>query len=651
MALPPAFLDELRARLSLSQVAGRKVTWDLRKTNQGKGDWWAPCPFHQEKSASFHVDDRKGFFYCFGCQAKGDLFGFVMQSENLGFMEAVEVLAREAGMTMPARDPASAARADRRAQLSDVTEMAARWYRTQLGGAGAREARRYLDGRGLAPATLERFEIGYAPGGRDALRQHLLNKDVPPAMIEEAGLVATPDDGRAPYDRMRDRVIFPIRDGRGRCLGFGGRALSDGAKAKYLNSPETPLFDKGATLYNLRDARAAVGRSDGTGGRLVVAEGYMDVIALAQAGIEGAVAPLGTAITETQLRMLWQAAPEPVVALDGDAAGLRAALRLADLALPVMVAGQSLRFALMPEGQDPDDVIRAGGRAAMEAALDAAQPMVALLWRRVAEGRTLDSPERRAMLDRDLRALVERVEDRSLRRHYAAELARLREALLGPVAVALDPRRRAPWRGRRPPPPRVPTATARASALASGEPGEAEARLEEVALAGLVLRPALVEEFAVELERTRWSREAHARIADALLMLDPVETPEEALRHLRERVGADALDFLLGRPHVRVSPVARAEADDEAVARCVRDTLRRLEARRGRAREVAEAREDYADGADETLTWRLRQAGQRAVAADRAPRDAAAQDEEAEAEMSIRLQAMIDGRVWERRRK
>jgi DNA primase len=647
MSLPPAFLDEIRARLSLSQVVGRKVTWDLRKTNQGKGDWWAPCPFHQEKSASFHVDDRKGFFYCFGCQAKGDLFGFVMQSENLGFMEAVETLAREAGMTMPARDPRAAAKAERRAQLSDVTEMAARWYRTQMTSAGAREARRYLQGRGLTPETLERFEIGYAPNARDALRQHLLNRDVPPAMIEEAGLCATPDDGRSPYDRLRDRIVFPIRDGRNRHVGFGGRALSSEAKAKYLNSPETPLFDKGATLYNLRDARAAVGR----GQRLVVAEGYMDVIALAQAGFEGAVAPLGTAVTETQLRLLWQAAPEPIVALDGDAAGLGAALRLADLALPAMVAGQSLRFALLPEKQDPDDVIRNGGREAMEAILDDARSMLALLWQRATDGRALDSPERRAMLDRDLRTLIGRIEDRSLRRHYAEEIARLREGLIGPVPAPRRTRDRGRgWRTAAPALPIAPAAATRSSALAD-RAADPERLLEEVALAGLVRHPGLVEEFAPELEKTPWGSEGHARLAHALLMVDPVEPLEDVRATIEEAVGRTALDLILSRPHVRISPAARTGVDPDAAALCIRDAFRRLDARRGRARELAEAVEDYSTGADEALTWRLKQAGARAAAAQRAPREASGDVEEAAVEMSERLQSLIDERVWEKRRR
>ncbi len=356
MRLPDSFLDDLRARLSLSQVASRRVTWDMRKTNQARGDWWAPCPFHQEKTASFHVDDQKGFYYCFGCQAKGNVFGFVQETENVGFMEAVEILAAEAGMPMPARDPKSAERSDLRTRLAAVTEAAARWFRAQLATRAGVAARAYLEGRGLARGTLERFEIGYAPG-RGTLIAALRERGIAQDLIEGAGLAYPARDGRPAGEVFRDRIVFPIRDARGRCLGFGGRAMDPGEKAKYLNSPETPLFDKGATLYDLGPARALAGR----GAPLVVAEGYMDVIALAQAEVAAAVAPLGTAVTERQLRLLWRASPEPIVALDGDAAGRRAGLRLAELALPLIEAGQSLRFATLPAGRDPDDVIRDGG--------------------------------------------------------------------------------------------------------------------------------------------------------------------------------------------------------------------------------------------------------------------------------------------------
>ena len=435
MSLPAGFLEELRSRASLSHVVGRKVTWDARKSNQAKGDFWAPCPFHQEKTASFHVDDRKGFYYCFGCHAKGDAVSFVRETENVGFMEAVEILAREAGMQMPARDPKAAERADRGRLLAEVMEAAVRHYRLQLKTAAGAGARDYLARRKLAEATLDRFEIGFAPDLRQGLFDALRAKGVAAELVVDAGLCARPDGGGAPYDRFRGRIIFPIRDGRGRCIGLGGRAMDPQVRAKYLNSPETELFDKGRSLYNHGPAREAAGN----GQALIVAEGYMDVIALVAAGFEAAVAPLGTAITENQLRLLWRIHHEPIIALDGDAAGIRAAMRLVDLALPLLQAGQGLRFVILPEGMDPDDLIRQRGAGAFRKLLDGAEPMVNLLWRRETEAGNFDSPERRAALDKSLRAAIGRISDSSISAHYGEEIRRLRAELFGA--------RRAPARG------------------------------------------------------------------------------------------------------------------------------------------------------------------------------------------------------------
>ncbi|PWJ10337.1 DNA primase [Jannaschia seohaensis] len=635
MRLPDSFLDDLKSRLSLSQVVGRKVTWDMRKTNQAKGDWWAPCPFHQEKSASFHVVDSKGYYYCFGCQAKGNLFKFVEETENVGFMEAVEILAREAGVQMPARDPKAAEKADRRTELARVTEAAAKWFRMQLNGAAAREARAYLERRGLRPETLDRFEIGFAPSQPDALLTALLAKDVPFETIEAAGLALAEEDGRR-RDRFINRIIFPIRDGRDRVIGFGGRAMNPNSPAKYLNSPETELFDKGANLYNLRAARMAAGK----GQPLIVAEGYMDVIALAQAGFEAAVAPLGTAVTERQLQLMWRVTPEPLIALDGDAAGQKAGLRVADLALPLIEAGQSLRFAILPEGKDPDDLIRAEGPGAMRRVLDAAKPMLALLWARETEGRSFDSPERRAMLDRDLRALLGRIADPSLRRHYAQEVARLRAELFGVPLVELPAAPPAPpveddrwgpphppepspasWSpppqprrggGRRPrwDAPKPASPVTRASPLVQGAL-DPESLLEQVALAGLVLHPALIGAFAERLEDTTWSRDTHARLATALLRLPEGQDMTESRGQLNREIGEEVLDSLLAQPQIRISPAARAGATPEDAHPCILGAFVSLETRRGIDREAREALEDFADGGDEAMTWRLAQAARR----------------------------------------
>ena len=661
MRLPDSFLDELRHRLTLSQVVGRKVTWDLKKTNQARGDWWAPCPFHHEKTASFHVEDTKGFYYCFGCHAKGNLFRFVQETENVGFMEAVEILAREAGMAMPARDPRAAEKADRRTVLAEACEAASRFFRTQLDTRAGSEARDYLRGRGLHPETLDRFEIGYAPvdrQGRDMLRRHLMNKGVDPNVIEGAGLATPPQGPDAPRDRFLDRITFPIRDGRGRLIGFGGRAMNSNAKAKYLNSPETELFDKGSNLYNLAPARTAVGK----GAPLIVAEGYMDVIALAQAGIDGAVAPLGTAVTERQLRMLWRVSPEPVVALDGDTAGRRAGLRLADLALPMIEAGQSLRFALLPEGQDPDDLIRSEGADAVKTLITGAQPMARLLWERTIEGRVLDSPERRAGLAKDLYTLVKQISDPTIRKNYTIEFKRLQNELLGvseraqsarvtrmfsrnrAMLGATDAARNSSLARRSNSQPKPKSHAERARFSSSSDAVTVEA--EQVVLAGLILHPGLIEDVADALERARWSNEAHDRLAGALLALDPVSSSDEAMEKLQATPRLPSLEPLCALAHVRITPAGRRGADDEAAMACIRDALARLDARHGADRERDEALEAFAHGEDagpdETLTWRLAQAARRRDAASKVPQGESGDETERRAAQIAQLDSLLD---------
>lgn len=612
MSLPPGFLDELRTRLSLGQVVGRKVMWDNRKSNQAKGDLWAPCPFHQEKTASFHVDDRKGFYYCFGCHAKGDAITFVRETENVDFIEAVRILAGEAGMQMPERDPRAQERADRATELAEVMEEAVRHFRLQLKTGAAAEARDYLDRRGLGEKGRDRFEIGFAPDLRQGLYQALTGKGIEADKIVEAGLCARPDDGGQPYDRFRGRIIFPIRDARGRCIAFGGRAMDPNARAKYLNSPETPLFDKSRTLYNHGPAREAAAK----GQPLIVAEGYMDVIALVQAGFGAAVAPLGTAITETQLQMLWRVADEPVIALDGDTAGLRAAYRVIDIALPLLEAGKSLRFALMPEGMDPDDLIRAEGPGAIQARIDAALPMVQLLWRSETEGRNFDSPERKAALDKALRTRIKAIADPSIRRHYGDEIYQLRRDLFLPPRAGggrggFKP---GPWKpGQRNADPWNtargvhPLASTRSSMLvAAGEEGRHHLR-EAVILATLIVTPAALDEVEDGLDRLRCRDPEHETLRD--LVLRHAHRGAEALRgEIEQALGQGALEKLMSQPHVAITPAIRHPGDTEQAVLTVAEELAKLAAERGLDAEIAEAAEDLSGVADEAVTWRLAQA-------------------------------------------
>ena len=635
MSLPPGFLDELRNRVSISSVVGRKVTWDMRKSNQAKGDFWAPCPFHQEKSASFHVDDRKGFYYCFGCHAKGDALTFLRETEKLGFMEAVEMLARDAGMTMPARDPRAAEKADHLGELAAVMEAAARFFRMQLSTGAAARARDYLQGRGLQGDALERFEIGFAPPARQALWAHLTGAGIAPAKIIEAGLAIAPDDGGTPYDRFRGRIIFPIRDARGRCIAFGGRAMDPNDRAKYLNSPETPLFDKGRSLYNVAAARSAAGKH----GPLIVAEGYMDVIALVMAGFEAAVAPLGTAITEEQLRMIWRLSPEPVIALDGDTAGLRAGYRLMDLALPLLSAEQSLRFCLLPEKMDPDDVLRTGGAGAMRKLLEGAVPLVQLLWQREVDGQVFDSPERRAGLDKRLRTALGKITDPGLRGHYAEELRRLRAGFFQPSRA---PRAKGGFNRRSEPASALPAT--RATLLASGADVDvAEQMREEIILAILLTHPQLLGEFMPELERTEMRQPRIDALRQALLNgATPDELPQDA------RTEADRI---LALGHVAIAPPVRNRTDASFARNCLSEEFAKLLSRRGAVTEMREATEDVAHISDEGLTWRLRQASETRNQAERSRLSDSADLGEDRAALSDALSRLIESEVWVKRKK
>lgn len=585
MSLPPGFLDELRSRVSISQVAGRKVIWDNRKSNQAKGDMWAPCPFHQEKTASFHVDDRKGFYYCFGCHAKGDAIGFVQETENVGFMEAIEILAREAGMQMPARDPQAAQKADRATELTKATEAAVAYFRLQLKTQGATEARAYLDRRGLDAVTLDRFEIGFAPDAWQGLWDALKAKGFADEVLLEAGLAKPSQKGGKPYDTFRNRIMFPIRDPRGRCIAFGGRAMDPNDGAKYLNSPETALFDKGRTLYNLDRAAPAARQS----GRVIVVEGYMDVVALAQAGFPDAVAPLGTALTETQLEMLWRMVERPILCFDGDAAGQKAAMRAISRALPLLKPARTLGIVHLPAGLDPDDLVRQRGPQAMEALLAEPASLLDTLWEHERAAQPLASPEAKAGLKARLMTHVEAIADPDIRALYRRELLDRFSAFAFPPR---PPRTaRTGGSGRFPAAAPAPLSPGAREALRGLVNGGARHSFLAAVMAGFVRHPAEIArhvealsrlarhdpkaapaiESLIELSETLDSRGQSAISASQGIPAPPVDnryaflregtTPDEAREEL-----AEAVALLVERPALEAAlaaTIARFESDPE----------------------------------------------------------------------------------------
>ncbi|WP_234186209.1 DNA primase [Shinella sp. NM-101] len=432
MRFSNAFLDEIRDRVPISDVIGRRVTWDRRKTNVSRGDYWACCPFHGEKSPSFHCEDRKGRYHCFGCGVSGDHFRFLTDLDGLSFPEAVQQIADLAGVAMPQPDPQAEQREKERMGLVEVMEMATRFFEDQLQTPAGAKARAYLRDRGLTGRTIETFRLGYAPESRNALKEFLAGKGVPKEAIEACGLVVHGPEIPVSYDRFRDRIMFPILSVREKVIAFGGRAMSPDAPAKYLNSNETELFHKGSVLYNHARARKGAQGADGTG-TIIAVEGYMDVIALYQAGIENAVAPLGTALTENQLDLLWKMTPQPVLCFDGDGAGIRAANRAADLALPFIKPGRTVRFALLPDGKDPDDLVRHEGRAPFDKVLANARPLADMIWNREVQGSALDTPESRAELESRLRQITAGIADEDVRRHYQQDMRERLNAFFRPA--------------------------------------------------------------------------------------------------------------------------------------------------------------------------------------------------------------------------
>jgi len=427
MRFSPQFLDELKARLPVSEVVGKRVKL-IRAGREFKG----LSPFNKEKTPSFFVNDQKQAWFDFSSGKNGSIFDFVMQSEGVTFPEAVERLAAMAGMPLPKVSREDEEREQRRKSLHEVMELAAKFFEATLASRAGAKARGYLADRGLDPATQSKFRLGYALADRFALKEHLGAQGVPVPDMIEAGLLIGGDDIPLPYDRFRDRVIFPIGDLRGRIIAFGGRALEKDAQAKYLNSPETPLFHKGANLYNLAPARQAAH----DGATVIAVEGYVDVIAMVTAGFPATVAPLGTALTEDQLALLWRMADEPVLCFDGDKAGVRAAYRAVDVALPRLKPGKSLKFALLPEGQDPDDLVRAAGREAIADVINAARPLAGMLWARETEGHQFDTPERRAALEARLNEVTNGIADETVRRYYREDFRDRLAQFLKPPAMA-----------------------------------------------------------------------------------------------------------------------------------------------------------------------------------------------------------------------
>jgi DNA primase len=566
MRFGPEFLDELRNRVSLAEVVGKRVALKKRGRN-----FLGLCPFHREKTPSFNVHDDKGFYHCFGCQTHGDVIDFVMRTENVTFPEAVEKIAGLAGMKLPAPSPREAERDRETRSLNQVLEAAAHWFAEQLKSPAGSAARKYLEDRGLTEAQISRFRLGFAPEKRGALKAALVAQGFPEKMLIDSGLVIVPDEGGDSFDRFRGRVMFPITERRGRVIAFGGRAMGD-IKPKYLNSPETALFHKGRVLYNLANALPAAR----AGGEIIVAEGYMDVIALDQAGFQNAVAPLGTALTEDQMMELWRVADEPILCFDGDDAGLRAAGSAAQRAVPLLKPGHSLRFALLPAGEDPDSLLRKEGPEAITRVLEAASPLAWMLWTLETAGKAIDTPERRAQLRQTLERLAGGIKDPGVRNEYRRHFERRCDELFGPLPVGgsrpFDRGRQQSGRQRpgRPGsgPPRGPS-TVPSTIQGQGTKVriDADEILQKTLLAAVINHPALLDEICEDIGIIELSAPDLDRLRQAVLDISGQSglDSETLKNHLREQGFSGELRAVLRADVYQHSGFARPDTALEIV--------------------------------------------------------------------------------------
>jgi DNA primase len=597
---PPHILEEIRARLPASAVVGRRV--QLKKAGR---EWRGLSPFNAEKTPSFYVNDQKQFYHCFSSGKHGDVFTFLMETEGLSFPEAVERLAGEAGVNLPAPTVESRESEQKRATALDVMEMAAAWFEERLRSTKGTEARAYLDRRGLGEDVRARFRLGYAPNERYALRDHLAGKGIDRDAMVELGLLATGEDVAVPYDYFRDRVMFPITDLRGKVVAFGGRALAKEVRAKYLNSPETPLFHKGRMLYNLAGARKAAHER----GTIIAVEGYVDVIAMTLAGHAETVAPLGTALTEDQLALLWRHADEPILCFDGDGAGIRAAHRALDTALPLLEPGRSLRIALLPGGQDPDDLLRSGGPAAIDKVLESAIPLSELLWRRAVKAGPIDTPERRAGFARDLRKTVMEIRDETVRRYYRDDIEERLRGLSPQPSRGAPQSREGRARAKRFGEPVSPRLTATPSASMTASAGFSDASpVRESLIAGILLvHPGMATAFGDELAELDFADSDCRAVVSVLLdCAADAAVPDANLLHERlTRAGlVETAERVLHRARSRERAMLDSQADPGQCADALRQAMILHRQAGALHTELHEARQAFeADPTDAGWAW------------------------------------------------
>jgi DNA primase len=637
MKFSDSFLDEIRARLPVSQVVSRRVA--LKRAGR---EWKGLSPFNREKTPSFTVNDQKGFYHCFSSGKHGDQFTFLMETEGLSFPEAVEKLAGEAGLPLPKPDPEYERVHKERLGLLDALEAAAKLFEDALKSREGREALSYAERRGLSHGTLQEFRIGFAPNAKEALKATLIKRGFSEAQLLDAGLLVRPEDDRATYDRFRNRLTIPILDQKSRVIGFGARALDPNAEPKYLNSPETRLFDKGSTVFNFARARkSAFDRSE-----LIVVEGYMDVIALHQAGFTHAVATLGTAFTERQMEQLWHLAPEPIVCFDGDKAGEAAAARAIDRMLPVLREGHSFRFAFLPQGLDPDDLVRSGGPGAFADCLGSAHPLIDVLWQRELSAQPIDTPERRAAFEARLEDLLARIGNARVRDHYRREVKSRLFALWRTQPTPRDKLRRSAASA---------GATTRPSPRREATPLPSAFGFAATITLALVNHPWLLERFAEEVASLDIKDKPLAALlasVTASIFADHDVTRERLVERLSAGSHATLLDKLLKDSPFKRLAFLQPDTPPHEVEAQFADLLYRFRALPSLSRELAEGADRLAEMSDAeferfaALQQQVAGVGQHHEADDAGEREAAKRFEETVAR--LKQERMERGRRPER---
>ncbi len=587
MSFPPSFLEEIRNRLPVSEVVGKSVRL-LRAGREYKG----VCPFHREKSPSFYVNDDKQFFHCFGCGAHGDVITFTMRQSGLTFPEAIESLAGQAGLTVPQPDPQERQVYDQQKSWGQILERACQFFEQQLLQPNGRLGLDYFRSRGLSDEAIARFRLGFAPADAQALIVALKREGIAESDMLQLGLIKKSENSDGYYSFFRNRVIFPVGDRRGAIVAFGARLLA-GEGPKYINSPDNPLFHKGKLLYGLSRARGAVQQQQ----PLIVVEGYMDVIAMAEAGYSGAVAPLGTALTEEQMMALWKLLPRiedrapehdysPILCFDGDNAGRSAATRALERALPLLTPAQTLRFAFMPAGDDPDSLLRHAGKLAVQTVLDQAKPLIDVLLDNALLNRRLNTPEDKAALRAVLRQQVQKIGDESLRGIYVEDIKnRIADMLNSKTGNKPREYTKNAKNNRS----RTPALPIPSTPINRRVPARADAMLERIILATLVNHPDLLSEFSDALARYPFAVAIHRDIAEHMEKVfaqinEEVLDAEQFFRHLSQSFHDDSsaaaliqslADLLSERTYAHAGFARRARGSSSA-----RDALREIWSRR-----------------------------------------------------------------------